>query len=109
MYNLVTWSDRSMALRAHTISVKWVYRKKTKFIFRSFDYLNVLQKIRRHKQKCVLSTNKFIFWVVCTQSDFNNGRSNVPVLPDTGTVLAISTGAVLVPVLDDNALPVQAC
>ena len=43
-----------------------------------------------------------------SQSDFNNGRSTVPVLPDTGVVLAISTGAVLVPVLDDNALPVLA-
>ena len=38
------------------------------------------------------------------QSDFNNGRSTVPVLSDTGAVLSISTGAVLVPVLDDNAL-----
>ena len=42
------------------------------------------------------------------QSDFNNGRSNVPVLPDAGAVLSISTSAVLVPVLDDNALPVLA-
>ena len=44
---------------------------------------------------------------VQTQSDFNNGRSTVPVLPDTGVVLPISTGTSTMPVLDDK--PVLSC